>query len=79
LNKINKKNKIKIDIPPERAIGVLWNACGFKKSSSKRAPENKNFEYLEIKKVTKKLIREKTIKYIGLNSSCIYLLLFFTI
>ena len=52
---------------------VLKNLCLIK------IQKKKNLEYLEIKKVKIKLIIEKAIKYVGLNSSCIYLLLFFTI
>ena len=66
-------------MPPALAVGFLWNAWGFKKSLSNKDPEKKNLEYLEIKKVKIKLIIEKAIKYVGLNSSCIYLLFFFTI
>ena len=39
----------------------------------------KYFEYLANIKVANKLVKEKIIKYVKLNSSCIYLLYFFTI
>ena len=72
-------NKRIIANPPILAVGFSWKAWGFKKSSSNREPEKKNLEYLAIKKVIMKLIKEKIIKCIELNSSCIYLLYFFTI
>ena len=57
----------------------MWNAWGFEKSLSKRDSTNKNLEYFEIKKVVKKLIKEKIIKKFKLNLSSIYLLCFLTI
>ena len=72
-------NKGKIASPPILAVGFSWNAWGFIKSLSIREPEKKNFEYFVIKKVKKKLIKEKIIKQEKLNSNCIYLLYFFTI
>ena len=39
----------------------------------------KNLEYFAVKKVVKKLTKERIIKYVKFNSDCIYLLYFFTI
>ena len=80
-DKINKPNNNKIENPPILAIGSLWNACGLKKSLSRRDPEKKFLEYFAIKKVVKKLIKEKMIKKFKLNSDniiyCIFLLYIF--
>ena len=73
---MNKRNKKKIAIPPTLPIAFLWNACGFKKSLSRRAPEKKVFEYFDIKRVEKKLIKEKIIKKFKLNSDNIIYYIF---
>ena len=76
---VNKLNKEKIITPPILAVASWWNAWGFEKSLSKRDLCKKDLEYLEIKKVIRKLIKEKITKKFKLNSNCIYLLYFFTI
>ena len=65
-------------MPPALAVGFLWNAWGFEKSWSKSNPLKKKIEYFVVKKVKKKLVKEKAIKYVELNSICIYLLFCFT-
>ena len=65
---MNKRNKKKIAIPPTLPIAFLWNACGFKKSLSRRDPEKIFFADLKIKKVKTKLIKEKKMKKFRLNS-----------
>ena len=51
---MNRENKNRIINPPILGTASLWNACGFKKSLSKRIPEKNFFEFFEIKKVIKK-------------------------
>ena len=45
--------------PPLLVIGASWNACGFKKSLSSRAPSLILWEYLLTIKKIKKLIKAK--------------------
>ena len=71
----NTNSEIMLATPPLREIGSLWNAWGFKKSSSKRSPLFSLSKYLLTIKKIKKVINAKTDK--KLNSTDSVCILFF--